>query len=87
MFRIILFSIIAYFLFKVIGKIFFNKKNQHTVFSKKPSPGVIDEMVQDPVCKIYLPKKEAIGHNCSGEMVFFCSRNCLEKFKSEQKKS
>lgn len=82
MLRIIFFAIIAYVLFKILGKLFFSKKKSHR-FSQKQSPRVIDEMVQDPVCKVYLPKREAVGLNRSENTLFFCSRDCLEKFKTD----
>ncbi|MBI5605421.1 MAG: YHS domain-containing protein [Deltaproteobacteria bacterium] len=38
-------------------------------------------MVQDPVCKVYLPKRQAVVFNDSkGEMHYFCSTLCRDKY-------
>lgn len=40
----------------------------------------IDEMVQDPVCGMYIPRKQAIARKIGTETHFFCSEECLNKF-------
>jgi len=44
----------------------------------------VDEMVQDPVCKIYIPKRQALTATVGGTTYFFCSKECLEKFGAEK---
>jgi YHS domain-containing protein len=46
--------------------------------------GSIDELVQDPVCKTYIPLKEAHRKVIGGKEVFFCSKTCANKFKDEE---
>jgi Cu+-exporting ATPase len=41
-------------------------------------------MVQDPVCKVYVPKTNSLTTVRSGATYYFCSKECLEKFKSEK---
>jgi YHS domain-containing protein len=48
---------------------------------KNPPEQIQDEMVQDPVCKVYLPKRQALVLNVpKGEPQYFCSTECREKF-------
>ena len=42
-----------------------------------------DVMVKDPVCQVYFPKKEGIRLKHEGRALYFCSRECLEKFKQK----
>jgi YHS domain-containing protein len=43
-------------------------------------------MVQDPVCKVYLPKRQALILNSSNRMhYYFCSKECREKFIEQAK--
>jgi YHS domain-containing protein len=43
-------------------------------------------MVQDPVCKVYLPKRQALTVNGPiGKNEFFCSTECREKFIEQAK--
>lgn len=46
-----------------------------------PSARAIDEMVQDPVCKVYIQKSTALSKTISGEVRYFCSSECMMKFK------
>jgi YHS domain-containing protein len=43
-------------------------------------------MVQDPVCTVYLPKRQAlILHSSNGIHYYFCSQECREKFIEQAK--
>jgi YHS domain-containing protein len=43
-----------------------------------------EELVQDPVCKCYVPKTQAFKVEFKGRMLFFCSRECHQKFVAEK---
>jgi YHS domain-containing protein len=48
---------------------------------KKAPAEIQDEMVQDPVCKTYVPRRMALeGNRSDGQRVFFCSPECREKY-------
>lgn len=54
--------------------------------SKKPvrSPEhAADDAVQDPVCKKYLDKNEAVVGRLGQERYYFCSMDCLKKFQDQ----
>ena len=44
-----------------------------------------DVLVQDPVCKTFIPRREALRADKSGETYFFCSEGCLKRFLSSGK--
>jgi len=48
--------------------------------------GVIDEMVQDPQCKMYIPRREAIEKAVDGRTYHFCSDACATKFLQQGKR-
>jgi YHS domain-containing protein len=48
--------------------------------SKSKGGSVIDEMVQDPVCRTYVPLREAKRRIVDGEEYFFCSDQCADEF-------
>ncbi len=60
------------------------RSSQGKVFHKPPP--ITDELVQDPVCKVYCPKKEAITYNWQGTTYYFCSKKCYKKFKAAHRK-
>ena len=39
-----------------------------------------EEMVRDPQCGVYVPLSSAIKKRVRGETVYFCSRDCEEKY-------
>jgi YHS domain-containing protein len=41
-----------------------------------------DVLVQDPVCKTFIPRREALRTNRDGNTYFFCSEGCLKRFQS-----
>ncbi len=54
----------------------------------KPEPRrVSGVMVQDEVCRTYLPKEDALRETIGGKEFFFCSKECRRKFLEESKKS
>ena len=52
----------------------------------KKTGQVIDEMVQDPFCKTYIPARQAHSKVLGGKRYFFCSQECAEKFREQMKK-
>jgi YHS domain-containing protein len=41
-------------------------------------------MVMDPSCHVYIPKLEAITAKIAGETIYFCSKECKEKYLKEK---
>ncbi len=39
-----------------------------------------DELVEDPVCHIYIPKKQAVVLQDKDTVVFFCSEQCRKVY-------
>jgi len=44
-----------------------------------------EELVQDPYCKTYIPKRSALRKKVSGRNYYFCKQECLEKFIQNEK--
>lgn len=40
----------------------------------------IGDMVRDPVCATFIIKRDAIKQKKDGEIHYFCSKECAEKF-------
>lgn len=80
MLRIILISVFFYLLLKFFKLMFFTPP-VHKSSAPPPPSGLVSEMVQDPVCKVYIPKDSALSLTSSGTKYYFCSRECMDKFK------
>jgi uncharacterized protein len=80
--RFIIIAVIAYLLYRVCRNFFTTNKK----ITRNEHGGMIDEMVQDPVCKTYVPMREAVRKVSGGREVFFCSKECSERFEEETKR-
>lgn len=47
------------------------------------APASRNDMVQDPVCKMYVPRGSAISADIGGQTYLFCSRDCAKAFQSQ----
>ena len=83
--RILIFILLitaAYIVLKVLQGIFHSMKSKMGPGTRSIEGG---EMVQDPACGIYIPRVKAIEGRVKGESHFFCSPQCLEKYRSDAK--
>lgn len=80
MIRFIVLGIASYFVFKLAQKLvahFFSRQ----ISGSAPQPEVTgDELVQDPVCKVFVVRRNALKYTKNGEDFFFCSEGCRKKF-------
>jgi YHS domain-containing protein len=42
-----------------------------------------NHMVQDPVCKVFIPRGVAIAEDIGGQTYYFCSQSCAHKFQEQ----
>ena len=45
---------------------------------------VTDEMLKDPHCGIYFPRKEGVPLKVNGETLYFCSTRCRDAYQEER---
>lgn len=58
------------------------KQFRESVGPGKP-PASRGDMVQDPVCKMYVPRGTAVSADIGGQTYFFCSRDCANTFQNQ----
>ncbi len=82
MFRWIIVLAIGYFVYRFLRGFLASPR----LPKRNPPQEIQDEMVQDPVCKVYLPKRQALTLNGQkGGNHYFCSTQCRDKFIEDQK--
>ena len=56
-------------------------------FKSKGQPGRLapskDQMVQDPVCLVFVPRGVAVTEDIGGQTYYFCSQSCAHKFQEK----
>ena len=81
MVRFLIFAFLAYLLYRIIRGLI----DPALKSGKGKSNETIDEMVQDPSCKTYIPLREAKRKVIGGQEYYFCSKKCCENFEKEIK--
>lgn len=82
MIRLLLTVFLAYMFFRILKGVL---SSGQKIPRGGSSAGAISEMVQDPFCSTYIPKNEAFKTVIGGKEIFFCSRECADKYKNKVK--
>ncbi len=85
MFRLLLGLGLGYLTYVVVKKVghslgFWHRSSRPLDQGREP-----DVLVQDPVCKTFIPRREALRMQQDGMIYFFCSEGCLKRFQSGSK--
>ncbi len=80
--KLLIFALFAYLLYRLLKTVFGPRQE----IDKGMNGGVIDEMVQDPFCETYIPRRDSVVRHIEGQEYFFCSTECASKFESEKGK-
>ncbi len=69
--------VILYFLVRSAIRELSGGKGQAPVLADK------NQMVQDPVCRIYVTRGSAVAESIGGQTYYFCSRDCAQTFQKQ----
>ena len=82
--RQLVFILLIYVAYRLIKSMFYpSLKKGYKEGMGKPRSSMPDEMVKDPNCQIYLPKKEALPEEIGGVWHYFCSEECVRKYREK----
>jgi YHS domain-containing protein len=66
----------------MIRGFFAGSQQRRSVRQPEPPPAPLGgELKKDPVCGTYVSAATALQEKVKGEMVYFCSRECREKYR------
>jgi len=80
--RILLLTVLLYLVFLLVRSFAASIARRKQVMTRRPASVQSEDLVQDPVCRRYVPESEAIKASINGRTLHFCSRECLEKFRA-----
>lgn len=84
MLRLIIFVILCYILYRLVKSLVLPSPKKSGEFSVRSNETITDEMVMDPCCQVYIPKREATTAKIAGETIYFCSKECKKKYLEEK---
>ena len=84
MIRFIILVILCYILYRLVKNLMLPPSQKRGKQFNQSTGVITDEMVIDPHCHVYIPKREAITANVAGKTVYFCSQHCKQKYLDAQ---
>lgn len=78
--RMLIWLVLIYVGFKILKGFIASRK------SEEPTVKPDVEALRDPVCGVYVSKDDAVIGNVEGERIYFCSMECLEKYRDQLEK-
>ena len=80
MIRVLIIGLLLYIGYRLIISLT-SAKNPLTKHSGERDAGV--ETFRDPVCGVYVSEEDAVVGRHDGQRHYFCSMNCLEKYREQ----
>jgi uncharacterized protein len=80
--RLILFILLLLLLYTTLYYLIKDRVARRKKLSRGSEP---EELVQDPYCQTYVPKRTAVRKRVKGRDYYFCTKECLRKFLEEKK--
>jgi len=78
--RFIVTLIIVYLLYRLVKGILRLSGSKTGTYPEKPLTLKGEDLVEDPYCRVNVPVSQAYEATIDGKTVYFCSRECYEKY-------
>ncbi len=82
--RFVIFSVLIYFLYRIIKYFRQAKSLRMNASPVKVTPPGGEDLVQDPACHTYIPVSQSYKKEIAGKNYYFCSKECYETYISEK---
>jgi YHS domain-containing protein len=78
--KIIILIAIGYFGFRLLKSWIVKHITISRTGSDQPLGEIDDVMIQDPLCKVYFPKRSGVHLHKDGKDLYFCSAECRQRY-------
>lgn len=82
--RLLIFLVVAYLAFRLLKS--WLGPGKTATYNGRGAGRIDDDMVQDPFCRIFFPKRDAVRLTHQGKDLYFCSAHCRDKFLEDKEK-
>ena len=88
MYRLFLIIFLLSVLYFLLRQMFHGFRSPNRDIRGKSTDGAdrqeeLDEMIEDPVCHTFVPKRIAVIEQMGGRKYWFCSKDCAVTFRSQ----
>jgi len=82
MLRLIIIAAALYLLYRILKGALVQKRRP----VDQTRGEIIDELVQDPNCKLYIPSRSSVKKVIEGHTYSFCSEECAKRYLEDREK-
>ena len=82
--RLLIFIGLIYLVYRFLKSWIASSASVTQTISTKSVDSVDDVMIKDPYCNTYFPKRNGVPFTIDGEELFFCSKECRDKYIASQ---
>jgi YHS domain-containing protein len=83
MFRLLLIAGLLLLLYYFVRRAILNRGEQGRWLGVGKGHAKGDHMVQDPVCRVFIPRGNAVKEEIGGQVYYFCSSACAKTFQKQ----
>jgi YHS domain-containing protein len=83
MYRLIVLTLFLMLVYYLIRKAVLKQKGTGGWLSPERGRDGGNQMVQDPVCRVFVPRANAVQEDIGGQTYFFCSAGCAKAFQKQ----
>lgn len=83
MYRLFLITVLLVILYYLIRRAIRKIGQGGTLEKRRDREAPGNQMVQDPVCHVFVPRENAVREQIGGQTYFFCSRRCATAFEKQ----
>jgi len=84
MIRFVILAIVGYILYRAVRNWMFSGSTSTDHVTARDTDQIDDDMVKDPYCDVYFPKRNAVHLHVNDQDLYFCSKECKNKYLDEQ---
>lgn len=86
MIKLLIIVAVGYLLYRSVRSWMFAGRDSLKSGSGKAAGQIDDVMIKDPYCKAYFPRRDAVHLRFRGSDLYFCSKDCRDKYLAQQSK-
>ena len=84
MIKFLILLAVGYLLYRSMRNWMFPDARQKKNVSSRANGQIDDVMIKDPFCEAYFPRRKAVTSKINGNVYYFCSKACRDKFIARQ---
>ena len=78
--RLLIIIGIAYLAYRALKSWMLQNVSTKRTVAGKTTGEIDDVMIKDPFCQVYFPKRNGVHLKADGEDLYFCSKECRDRF-------